>query len=230
MNARDIMTAHVVTVTPTTTVRELAGLLATRRISAVPVVGSKGELVGVVSEGDLVRRRELQTARTRSWWLDLFVSEQGLAQDFIKTHAVKVADIMTRDVITVGPEASLSEVARLLEKHAIKRVPVVSNRQLIGIISRANLVQALASLEAKPHLQLSPSDAEIRSRIVRRLENEPWAHTSLLNVLVNDGIVDLWGIVQTSVEKNAVRIAAEATEGVRAVNDNLVLRPIESMT
>jgi CBS domain-containing protein len=230
MNARDIMTAHVITVMPTTTVRELAELLATRGISAVPVVGSKGELVGVVSEGDLVRRRELQTARTRSWWLDLFASEQGLAQDFIKSHAVKVADIMTRDVITVGPEASLSEVARLLEKHAIKRVPVVNNRQLVGIISRANLVQALASLEAKPHLQLSPTDAEIRNRIVRRLEDEPWARTSLLNVLVNDGIVDLWGIVHTSVEKNAVRVAAEATEGVRAVNDHLVLRPIESGT
>lgn len=151
MNARDIMTAHVITVTPDTTVRELAELLAARGISAVPVVGPKGELVGIVSEGDLVRRSELHTARTRSWWLDMFASEQSLAQDFIKTHAVMVADIMTRDVITVSPDASLSEVARLLEKHTIKRVPVVSNRQLVGIISRANLVQALASLEAKPH-------------------------------------------------------------------------------
>lgn len=230
MYARDIMTPHVVTVTPNTTVKELAETLAARGISAVPVVGPKGELVGIVSEGDLVRRSELHTARTRSWWLNLFTSEYASAQDFIKTHAVRVADIMTRDVITVGPDAPLSEVARLLEKHTIKRVPVVSNRQLVGIISRANLVQALASLEAKPHLQLSPTDTEIRSRIVRQLENEPWAHTSLLNVLVSDGVVDLWGIVQTSVEKNAVRVAAEATQGVRAVNDHLVLRPIESGT
>jgi signal-transduction protein with cAMP-binding, CBS, and nucleotidyltransferase domain len=187
-------------------------------------------LSGLSAKGIWCGEANCRPLRTRSWWLDLFASEQGLAQDFIKSHAVKVADIMTRDVITVGPEASLSEVARLLEKHAIKRVPVVNNRQLVGIISRANLVQALASLEAKPHLQLSPTDAEIRNRIVRRLEDEPWAHTSLLNVLVNDGIVDLWGIVHTSVEKNAVRVAAEATEGVRAVNDHLVLRPIESGT
>ena len=135
---------------------------------------------------------------------------------------------MTRDVISIGPDEPLSEVARLLEKHSIKRVPVVSNRQLVGIVSRANLVQALASLEGKPHLQLSPTDSEIKERIVRKLENEPWAHTSLLNVLVSDGVVDLWGIVHTMVEKDAVRIAAEATQGVRAVNDHLVLRPMES--
>lgn len=228
MKARDVMTTHVVTVTPTATVRELAELLATRGISAVPVIGVKGEIVGIVSEGDLVRRGELRTARSRSWWFKLFTSGETLAQEFVKAHARRVSDIMTRDVISIGPDEPLSEVARLLEKHSIKRVPVVSNRQLVGIVSRANLVQALASLEGKPHLQLSPTDSEIKERIVRKLENEPWAHTSLLNVLVSDGVVDLWGIVHTMVEKDAVRIAAEATQGVRAVNDHLVLRPMES--
>lgn len=107
---------------------------------------------------------------------------------------------MVRDVITAEPTASLGEIARLLERHAIKRVPIVHNKQLIGIVSRANLVQAFASLEAKPHLELSPTDAAIRGGIMHRLESEPWAHTSLVSILVSDGVVDLWGIVHTAIE------------------------------
>jgi CBS domain-containing protein len=227
MQARDIMTTQVVSIGANTTIRELSDLLVKRGISAVPVVGPKGELVGIVSEGDLMRRVELGTARSRSWWLRLLAGEYALASDFIKANARKVSDVMVRDVITAEPTASLGEIARLLERHAIKRIPIVHNKQLIGIVSRANLVQALASLEAKPHLELSPTDATIRDRIMRRLESEPWAHTSLLNVLVNDGIVDLWGIVHTAIEKDAVRVTAESTPGVTAVNDNLVLRPID---
>ena len=227
MQARDIMTTQVVSIGANTTIRELSDLLVKRGISAVPVVGPKGELVGIVSEGDLMRRVELGTARSRSWWLRLLAGEYALATDFIKANARKVSDVMVRDVITAEPTASLGEIARLLERHAIKRIPIVHNKQLVGIVSRANLVQALASLEAKPHLELSPTDAAIRDRILRRLESEPWAHTSLLNILVNDGTVDLWGIVHTAIEKDAVRVTAESTPGVRAVNDNLVLRPID---
>jgi len=227
MHARDIMTTQVVTIGANATVRELSDLLVKRGISAVPVVGPKGELVGIVSEGDLMRRVELGTARSRSWWLRLLSGEYALAADFIRANARKVSDVMVRDVITAEPTASLGEIARLLERHAIKRVPIVHNKQLVGVVSRANLVQAFASLESKPHLELSPTDAAIRDRIMHRLESEPWAHTSLLNVLVNDGIVDLWGIVHTAIEKDAVRVAAESTTGVRAVNDNLVLRPVE---
>lgn len=230
MKASDIMTTQVVTVTPDTTVRGLAELLASRGISAAPVVDAKGELVGIVSEGDLVRRSELQTQRTRSWWLAMFTSGPAQAQDFIKANASKVADIMTHEVVTVSPDAPLAEIARLLEKNAIKRVPVVSNGKLAGIVSRANLVRALASLETKPIPQVSPTDAEIRTRVLQRLKNEPWANTSLLNIIVSDGVVDLWGIVQTLPEKEAVRIAAETTAGVRSVNDHLALRPIEAGT
>jgi CBS domain-containing protein len=227
MQARDIMTTQVVSIGANATIRELSDILVKRGISAVPVVGPKGELVGIVSEGDLMRRVELGTARSRSWWLRLLAGEYALASDFIKANARKVSDVMVRDVITVEPTASLGEIARLLERHAIKRIPIVHNKQLVGIVSRANLVQALASLEAKPHLELSPTDAAIRDQIMRRLESEPWAHTSLLNVLVNGGVVDLWGIVHTAIEKDAVRVTAESTPGVTAVNDNLVLRPID---
>jgi CBS domain-containing protein len=227
MQARDIMTAQVVTIAANATIRELADLLVKRGVSGVPVVGPKGELVGIVSEGDLIRRSEIGTARSRSWWLRLLAGEHALAADFIKENARHVADVMTRDVVTAEPDATLGHLARLLERHAIKRIPIVHNKQLVGIVSRANLVQAFASLEKKPHLELSPTDAAIRDRILHRLESEPWAHTSLLNVLVKDGVVDLWGIVHTAIEKDAVRVAAEATPGVRAVNDNLILRPAE---
>ena len=227
MDARDVMTAHVVTISANATVRELADLLVKRGISGVPVVGPKGELVGIVSEGDLVRRSELGTAKSRPWWLRLLTGEHALAVDFIKANAHKVGDVMTREVVTAAPETPLGEVARLLERHAIKRIPIVHNKQLVGIVSRANLVQSFASLQKKPHLDLSPSDSAIRDRIMGRLEREPWAHTSLLNVLVADGVVDLWGIVHTAIEKDAIRVAAESTAGVRAVNDNLILRPLE---
>jgi CBS domain-containing protein len=227
MQARDVMTTHVVTIGSNSTIQELADLLVKRGISAVPVTGPKGELVGIVSEGDLMRRHELGTSKSRPWWLRMLAGEYALAADFIKANARKVGDVMTRDVVTAAPDTSLGEVARLLERHAIKRVPVVHKQQIVGIISRANLVQAFATLQKKPHLELTPTDSALRDRITTRLANEPWAHTSLLNVLVNDGIVDLWGIVHTAIEKDAVRVAAESTPGVRAVNDNLILRPAE---
>jgi CBS domain-containing protein len=230
MKARDIMTTHVVTIGANATVRELADLLVKRGISAVPVVGARGELVGIVSEGDLIRRTELGTARTRSWWLRLLSGEHPQAVDFIKANTHKVSDVMVREVITAEPDAPLSEIARLIERHKVKRVPIVHNGQLVGIVSRANLVQALASLERKPHLEIAPTDSGIRERIMHRLNAEPWAHTSLLNVVVNDGVVDLWGVVQTAIEKEAVRVAAESTPGVRTVNNNLMLRPLESGT
>jgi signal-transduction protein with cAMP-binding, CBS, and nucleotidyltransferase domain len=183
-----------------------------------------------VSEGDLMRRSELGTAKSRPWWLRILAGEYALAADFIKANAKKIGDVMTRDVITAPPDAPLNEIARLMERHGIKRVPIVHGKQLVGIVSRANLVQSFASLQKKPHLELSPTDLAIRDRIMTRLESEPWAHTSLLNVLVNDGVVDLWGIVHTAIEKDAVRVAAESTSGVRAVNDNLILRPLEIAT
>ena len=230
MQARDIMTTHVVTIGPNASVKELADLLLNRSISAVPVVGPKDEVIGIVSEGDLMRRAELGTKKVRPWWLRLLSGEHALAADFIKANAQKVGDVMTREVVTASAETPLAELAQLMERHSIKRIPITKNRQLVGIVSRANLVQCFASLQKKPHLEISPADSAIRGRIMERLDNEPWAHTSLLNVIVNEGIVDLWGIVHTAIEKDAIRVAAESTKGVRAVNNHLVLRPIQIAT
>jgi CBS domain-containing protein len=145
MKARDVMVSPVITVKPSSSVKEVAKIFLERRISAAPVVDDQGKLIGIISEGDLMHRAEAGTERHRSWWLRLLTAEETLAAEYVKAHARKVADVMTRDVITTGPETPLHEIAVLLEKNSIKRVPIVQNGQLIGIVSGANLIQAVAS-------------------------------------------------------------------------------------
>ncbi|HVO93160.1 MAG TPA: CBS domain-containing protein [Terriglobales bacterium] len=225
MKARDVMVAPVVTVKPSDSVMDVAKIFLERRISAVPVVEESGKIVGIISEGDLMHRSEAGTERRRPWWLRVFVGEETLAVDYVKAHARKVADVMTRDVVTATPDTPLHEIASLLEKHSIKRVPIVSNGQLVGIVSRANLIQAVAS--ARKGLEIPLTDAAVRDKVLARLKEQPWAHTLLLNVTVNGGVVDLWGVTRSDAEKKAIRVAAETTPGVRAVIDNLIKRPME---
>ena len=217
------MTTDVVTVGPDARVVEVAETLLASRISAVPVIGERGELVGIVSEGDLMRRSEARTERRRAWWLEAFGGRTTLANDYVQANAQKVADIMTRNVVTAMPDTPLGEIAILLEKNSIKRVPIVKDGQLVGIVSRANLVQAVAS--APKGLDISLSDSSIRDKLLAHLKAQPWALTDLLNVTVNDGVVTLWGITGSETERKAIRVAAEATPGVRTVNDHLTLRP-----
>lgn len=221
MKASDIMATNVVTVNESATVRDVAKLLSDKHISAVPVVGAGGELLGIVSEGDLLRRAEVGTEKHRSWWLQAFTSGNALADEFVKSHARKVTDVMTRHVITAGPDATISEIATLLEKNGIKRVPIVKAGKVVGIVSRANLIQALASA-AKPGLQEPKADdVSVRERVLTQFRSQPWTTPWLLNVVVHDGVVDLWGIVDSQAERRAARVAAETIPGVRAVKDNL---------
>jgi signal-transduction protein with cAMP-binding, CBS, and nucleotidyltransferase domain len=144
----------------------------------------------------------------------------------VKAHAKKVSDVMTRNVITASPETPLHEIAALLEKHAIKRVPIAIGGRLRGIVSRANLIQAVATMGKA--LNAPSSDAAIRDQLLAHLRRQPWAHTTLLNVTVNDGVVDLWGFTSSEGEREAIRVAAESTSGVCAVNDNLVVRRMQA--
>jgi CBS domain-containing protein len=227
MKAADVMVRNVITIGPDATVGEVADLLVTHRVSALPVVDASGKVVGVVSEGDLLRRAEAGTEHKRSHWLEWMMPGQTLAAEFVKSHSRKVSDVMTRKVILVASEAPLSEVATTLEKNGIKRVPVVDNGKLVGIVSRSNLVQALAALY-KRATPATVDDAQLRANVVAQLEAQPWTHPSLLNVIVHDGTVELWGIVDSAAEKRAVRVAAEVTPGVKSVTDNLQVRPSES--
>jgi CBS domain-containing protein len=226
MKARDVMVSPVITVKPYSSVKDVAKTFLKQRISAVPVVDDEGKLVGIVSEGDLLHRSEAGTQRQRPWWLQMLTGDETLAAEYVKTHARKVADVMTRNVITATPDTPLSEIATLLEKNSIKRVPIVRDNQLVGIVSRANLIQAVAT--AGKGLEVPLSDTTIRDKLLESLKRQPWARTWLLNVTVTDGVADLWGMTNSEEERKALRVAAESTPGVRAVKDNLVMRPWEA--
>jgi CBS domain-containing protein len=228
MKSADVMVTNVITVGPDASVQDVARILLSARISGVPVVGADGKLLGIVSEGDLMHRVEAGTGRKRPWWLAILTGREVLASEFVREHSRKVADVMTRQVVTATPDTSLSTIANLLEKNAIKRVPIVENGKVVGIVSRANLLQALASQGKSTAGTIAVDDSKIRENVLTQLKAEPWTRPALINVIVQDGAVELWGIVDSASEKKAVRVAAEVTPGVRAVNDNLIIRPAES--
>jgi CBS domain-containing protein len=228
MKARDLMVSPVIALKPSATVREAAELLLKYRISGVPVVNDDYRVVGIVSEGDLLHRAEAGTERQRSWWLLAFTQNETLARDYIKAHTRRVEDVMTRGVIVARPYTPVHEVAMLLEKNRIKRVPVVEDDRLVGIISRANLIQAVAS--AREELDVQVSDTAIRENLLAHLSQQDWAHTNLINITVSNGVVDLWGTTESDAEHKAIRVAAEAAQGVSAVNDNLVTYRVPAWT
>jgi CBS domain-containing protein len=224
MKASDVMVRDVVTVGPQATVQDVTTLLLKNRISALPVLDEAGKLLGIVSEGDLLHRAEADTERKHSWWLRMLSSNESMAAEFVKSHARKVSDIMTRRVITAPPEMSLREIAALLERNGIKRVPIVEKGKVVGIVSRANLIQALATVPAPAPAK---DDVALRDEVMAKISAKSWARPSLLNAIVHDGTVELWGTVATDAEKNAVRVLAEIVPGVRAVKDNVTVRPVE---
>lgn len=221
MLARDVMTKHVVTVPPDASVPEIARLLLERRISAVPVVDADGRVLGIVSEGDLIRRPEVTGPRRRSWWLALLSGGGGDAAEYIKAHGGQASDVMTHPAVTVTEDTPAGDVARLLEERRIKRVPVVRRGELVGIVSRADLLRGLAS--GKPSSRKAPraSDQAIRQKLIGRLEHESWAPFGQLNVIVTDGVVHLWGLVDSSEQRRALLVAAREISGVRDVEDHL---------
>ena len=224
MQARDVMVSPVITVGENETVHEVAKLLIENRISAVPVVDDTGEVVGIVTEADLMYRPEAGTEHPSSWWLSLLVGDRTLAADYVKSRAVNVRDVMTCDVKTAAPETPLYEIADLFEQNHIRRVPILNeSRDLVGIVSRANIIQAVAS--ARPKFETSLTDAQIREKLLDELKRQPWSRVHRLNVTVTNGVVDLWGFVQSETERRAITIAAESIPGVTAVNDHLTREP-----
>jgi CBS-domain-containing membrane protein len=222
MKAADVMATNVITVRLDTPVATIAEVLLANRISAVPVVNDKDVLVGIVSEGDLIHRVEAGTERHRSWWLELLTGKETLAHEFVMSHARKAADVMTRPVISVQPDTPLGDIASLLEKHRIKRVPVASNGKIVGIVSRANLIQALVNLN-RAKTEASVDDLTLHGNILEQLRSKPWVDPSTISILVNNGSVELWGIVVSETEKNAIRVAVEVMPGVRQVANKLVV-------
>jgi CBS domain-containing protein len=221
MRAVEVMTTKVVTVGENASVAEVAKLLAERGISAVPVVDKENRVIGMVSEGDLLHRTETGTEKCRSWWLEMMASTNQLAGDYIKSHSANVKDVMTRDVISVSDTTPLADIAILLEANRIKRVPVVRDGKLVGIVSRANLVRALAMTVNEPPSSVELDDRTIRDELLAELKAQKWAEVSPANVTVKDGIVHLWSSYLSEQEKRALVVVAENTPGVRRVEDHM---------
>ncbi|WP_168788157.1 CBS domain-containing protein [Paraburkholderia aromaticivorans] len=225
MRASDVMTSNVISVTPDMTVQEVARIFVDNGISGAPVLDPDGHVAGMISEGDLLRRSEIGTEeRTRTSWLDVW-SASHEARDYIKTHAVKVRDVMTPGVVSVQPETPLGEVAGILETRRIKRVPVMKAGRLVGIVSRANLVQALASVPDEPSTDVTLSDAEIRAMLMGELAGRKWSFAGR-NIVVTDGVVHLWGIFHSIEAVDAVRVAAQSIPGVKRVEDHTEPYPV----
>lgn len=225
MKAVDVMTLDPMSVTPQTTVVEAARLMLQHRISGLPVMDEAGAVVGVVTEGDLLRRAETGTERHRSRWLQFLLGPGRLAGDYVDTHAHKVGEIMTRDVAAVRPSDDLEVVVGLMEKRHVKRVPVVANGKLVGIVSRSDLVRALVhklTRQAASSNAGAVADETIHRRLLEIIDSEPWGPRFSVDATVKAGVVDLHGSITDERERTALIVAAEGIAGVKAVNNHLV--------
>ena len=218
MKAADLMVQDVVTVRPNESVARAARLMTENDVSALPVVDTDGRLIGIISEADLLRREEIDTAARRPWWVETMTPATTLAAEFAKSHGKRVADLMSENVISAGEDASLNEIAAILERNRIKRVPIVRGNELVGIVSRANLIQALASVVVTAEI---PSDESrsIREELLSRLKRQSWTDFGDRNVIVKDGEVHLWGLVGSDAERKALVVVAEGVPGVTRVID-----------
>lgn len=223
MNTADIMTTPVITIAPDAQIRDIVTLLLEKRISGVPVVAN-GHVVGVVNEGDLLHRYEIGTdgdVDQRSWWARL-IRPDRFSANYVKSHAGRARDIMTRQVVVVTEDTSLQQIASILEARHIRRLPVLRGKQLVGVVTRADLVRALAKNTQAPAPLRAQTDEGIRQRLLSELENQRWWRSDWSAVYVSDGVVSYRGLLECEDERQAARIAAENVPGVRAVEDNRI--------
>ena len=218
MQARDIMTISVISVPLEGQIEDAVRLMLDHNISALPVVDAEGDLKGLVSEGDLMRRVRETDGPRRSWWLEVLGGSGDAARDFVKLKSHRVEDVMTRDVVSVEEDTNVAEIARLLEKHRIKRVPVVRFDKVVGIVSRANLLHALSALQGGVLPEPSEDDRVLRAKIEEALKEVPGAAVNLINYTVEKGNVAVWGVADSNFEENAIRVAVENVPGVRTVD------------
>jgi CBS domain-containing protein len=202
VRAKDVMTVEVLSVSDDTDVFEAADLLLSAHVSAMPVVDKAGKMVGIVSEADLMKRAEIGTTPAAGWLLRFLADDARKAREYVQSHSRRVRDVMTRDVISVDEDATLAEVAALMEKHGVKRLPVVGSGRVVGIISRADLLQGLLSRE--PDMAMPrPTDADLRSAVSKAVQEQPWSSKWPTNVVVSSGVVHLWGFVQSDAVREA---------------------------
>lgn len=221
MRVGDVMTRQVITIEKDAPIQRAIRLLLQHRISGLPVVDPAGQLEGIVTEGDFLHRAETGTQRRRPRWVEFLIGPGKLASEYVQAHGRIVADVMTTNVHTVSEETSLEDVVRLMEKYRVKRFPVVRDGQVVGIVSRANLLRALASVASEVPAT-SGDDAAIREHFFTELARQPWAPRTSINPVVRNGVIELWGNIFDEREREALRVMAQNLNGVKAVQDHLV--------
>jgi CBS domain-containing protein len=220
MKASDVMTPDVISADPDATVLQAARYMLQHHISGLPVIDKTGALVGILSEGDFLRRRETHTDRRPSRWLEFLMGPGKLASEYAHTHGSKVSEVMTTKLHTISEDTPLEKIVEMMEKYRVKRVPVLRGKKVVGIVTRANLMHAMVSL-ARGEPKAATSDAAIRQELLRELKNKKWALASMINVVVHGGVVELWGMIVDDRQREALVVAAENIRGVKEVKDHL---------
>jgi CBS domain-containing protein len=219
MLIQEIMNAPAITVSPKSSVVDAAKIMLDRHVSGLPVVDGGGNLVGIVSEGDFLRRGELHTERKRSWLLDFLASPGKLADEYVLSHGRRVEEVMTPEVVTIGPDATLNVAVDLMEKYGIKRLPVIVQGKVVGIACRSDLLRALANM--LPRQKVQARDDQIEDAVVAELSNQSWSQNGFIKVNVLNGVVELSGSIFDERERLAAKVAAENVPGVKSVTDQI---------
>ncbi|MER9330653.1 CBS domain-containing protein [Mesorhizobium sp. M0488] len=220
MQAAAIMTTPVIAIDPSASIAEAAALMLSNKISGLPVIRNDGALVGIVSEGDFLRRRELGTQRKRPRWLEFLVGPGSLAQEYVLANGRLVEEVMTDSVITASPNTTLEQVVELMTQHGVKRIPVVDHEKVVGMIARSDLLRALLRISSNSASN-TVSDDQIRQNIIAELSTQKWANAELIKVAVENGVVELSGAIFDERQRQATIVAAENVPGVKVVADNL---------
>jgi CBS-domain-containing membrane protein len=220
MNAADLMTSPVVTVKPDAAIEYAAQLMLRHRVSGLPVTAGDGSLLGIITEGDLLRRAETGTEKRHARWISLLIGPGRLAQEYVHAHGRKVGGVMTEHVFTATPQTPLGDLVAVMETRHVKRLPVLDRGRLVGIVSRADVIAALLGRISRETVG-ELSDAEIRKRIVDEIDRQPWRPREV-EIIVKNGVVILKGAIPDERERAALRVAAENVPGVKAVHDRLV--------
>jgi CBS domain-containing protein len=229
MKAKDFMSRNVVTVSADATILDAGRLMLQHHISGLPVVDASGKLVGIVSESDFLRRRETGTERRRSRWLEFLVGPGKIASEYTRSNSMRISEVMTEKVQAIPEDASLEAIVELMERHRIKRLPVLADEKLVGIVTRSNLMHAMVSM-ARTAPEAPQSDRVIRDRLLEHLAEQKWSPIGTSDVVVNEGVVELWGAIFDGRQRDALKVAAENIPGVKGVKDHLVwIEPTSGM-
>jgi CBS domain-containing protein len=227
MKANDVMTHCLVSIAPEVPILQAIARMISHQVSGMPVISAEGQLVGMVTEGDFLRRVETHTEAPRRRWLELLLGAGDRADEYTRSHGHTVHDVMSRNVVTVSKETPLSEVVRLMEEHGIKRIPVIDDGRVVGIVSRADLMSALGQCLSKSK-KASATDESIRQRILTEMRRQTWCPVHSLRIAVRKGVVDLKGTIFDERQRRALRVLVESVEGVKGVRDDLTR--VESMS